>query len=143
MNSLDTQALLAGVPTKSIAIMVCQHPNSHSSHTLALRYCQTLIQLGHKIDRLFFYHNAVSIGSSLSVYSQDETNINQAWLELIIENNIDAVLCIASALKRGIIDENEAKRYKKDANNLASGFRLAGLGDWIESMNRADQHIVF
>jgi hypothetical protein len=38
------------------------------------------------------------------------------------EHDIDLVVCIAAAQRRGMLDANEAERQGKDANNIAEGF---------------------
>jgi tRNA 2-thiouridine synthesizing protein D len=52
-------------------------------------------------------------------------------------------VCIAAAQRRGIVDPDEAKRQGKDANNIASGFRISGLGQLIEVGIQADRLMVF
>ena len=54
------------------------------------------------------------------------------WAKLGQEHNIDLVVCVAAALRRGIKDEN-----------LAPGFRISGLGQLIESGIQADRYVTF
>jgi tRNA 2-thiouridine synthesizing protein D len=42
-----------------------------------------------------------------------------------------------------LLDENEAKRHGKNADNIAEGFRISGLGQLIESGIQADRLVVF
>ena len=53
------------------------------------------------------------------------------------------VVCIAAAQRRGIMDEDEAKRQGLDANNIAEGFRISGLGQLIEAGIESDRLVVF
>ena len=53
------------------------------------------------------------------------------------------MVCIAAAQRRGILDENEAKRQGKDADNIAPGFRISGLGQLIETGIESDRLVVF
>ena len=41
------------------------------------------------------------------------------------------------------MDADEAKRQGKDANNIAEGFRISGLGQLIEAAIQADRLVVF
>jgi tRNA 2-thiouridine synthesizing protein D len=41
------------------------------------------------------------------------------------------------------MDKAEAKRHGKDADNLAPGFRISGLGQLIEAGIEADRMVVF
>lgn len=129
--------------SKSVAIMILGSPTASSSCHTALNFAKTVITSGYRIERLFFYHEAVSIGSELGISAQDEKNLPASWQTLITENHIDAVICIASGLKRGVINATEAKRHGKNQHNLQASFELSGLGQWIDAVNNADKYIVF
>ena len=53
------------------------------------------------------------------------------------------VLCVAAAQRRGLLDEDEAKRAGKDASNMAAGFNISGLGQLIDAGIQADRLMVF
>jgi len=53
------------------------------------------------------------------------------------------VVCIAAAQRRGMLDENEAKRQGKDAHNIAEGFHISGLGQLIEAGIQSERLVVF
>jgi len=53
------------------------------------------------------------------------------------------VVCISAAQRRGLLEGNEAKRQGKKDNDIADGFRIAGLGLWVEAMLAADRFIEF
>lgn len=124
--------------SKKISILLLSDNNLQ-----ALRYAQAVLALNHQIERVFFYHDAVYLASSLNCYPQDEYNLASLWQEWIATNNIPATACIASSLKRGIIDASEAKRYDKSSTNLHPSIELAGLGTWLEAVQNSDQHISF
>lgn len=109
----------------------------------ALLFARALLAAGHSIGRIFFYQDAVQIASQLVVCPQDETDWAAAWQQLVQEQQLDAVVCIAAALRRGVLDAAEAKRYGKEANNLAAGFVLAGLGDLHEALQRHERLVHF
>jgi len=95
------------------------------------------------VARVFFYHDGVNVSSRLSVPPQDERHIQQQWSALAKEHGLDLVVCIAAAQRRGLLDENEAKRQGKDANNIAEGFRISGLGQLIEMGIQTDRLVTF
>jgi len=41
------------------------------------------------------------------------------------------------------MDEDEARRQGKDANNIAEGFRISGLGQLIEAGVESDRLVTF
>lgn len=128
---------------KSIAVMVMASPHHSSSAQTALDFCQSVIQQGYSIYRLFFYHEAAYLANNLTNTPQDENNLAENWQSFILEYKLDAVVCIASGLKRGMLDSIEAKRYEEAHFNLSPAMQLSGLGQWVDAVNHADQHIIF
>jgi tRNA 2-thiouridine synthesizing protein D len=59
------------------------------------------------------------------------------------KHELDMVVCVAAAQRRGIVDDGEAKRNGKDAPNIAPGFRISGLGQLIEAGIQSDRLMVF
>lgn len=102
----------------------------------ALCFARAAVAAGHPIRQLFFYQDAVYHASRLLVTPQDENNQAALWQAFIQEHQLDAVACIAAALRRGILDQAEASRYDKDADNLAAGFVLSGLGQFHEVLQQ-------
>jgi tRNA 2-thiouridine synthesizing protein D len=98
---------------------------------------------GHEIFRVFFYHDGVNNATRLTTPPQDDRNIVNRWSKLAQESELDLVVCVAAAQRRGIVDEGEAKRNGKDATNLAPGFRISGLGQLIEAGIQSDRIVTF
>lgn len=124
-------------------ILVNEGPYTHEASDTAYQFTKTALEKGHEIFRVFFYHDGVNNGTRLTVPPQDDRNLQVRWSELAAKHNLDLVVCIAAAQRRGILDENEAKRQGKDANNIAPGFRISGLGQLIEAGIQADRLVVF
>ena len=109
----------------------------------ALRFAQAVLAAGHEIVRVFFYQEGVLTASSNLVVAQDQVDIAQQWQALIAEHKLDAVVCIAAALRRGVLDQAEAQRYQLGAVNLAAGCELSGLGQLHDGLQQADRSISF
>ncbi len=109
----------------------------------ALRFAQAVIAEGHEIVRVFFYQEGVLSASSNLVVAQDQQDIAQQWQAFITDHQLDAVVCIAAALRRGVLDQAEAQRYQRDAVNLAQGYQLSGLGQLHDGLQQADRFISF
>lgn len=118
-------------------------PYSLQASDSAYRFALALVNNGHQLYRVFFYHDAVHNASALTTPSQDEANLPQNWQKLGKEHNVDLVVCIAAALKRGMLDQQEANRYEKPASNLASNFALSGLGQLVDAAIASDRLITF
>ncbi|GGG49544.1 sulfurtransferase TusD [Pseudohongiella nitratireducens] len=125
------------------SLVVFAAPDGDPATLTALKFAQAVLDQGHEIYRLFFYQRGVYHGSSLAVYPQDETDINQAWQSFIAEQQLDAVVCIASAVKRGILNAEEANRYERPSANLADNFTLSGLGQWVDACVHSDRVVSF
>ena len=124
-------------------ILVNEGPYQHQASDTAYQFTKAALEKGHQIYRVFFYHDGVNNGTRLTTPPQDDRNITVRWTELAQEHDLDLVVCIAAAQRRGIVDEDEMKRQGKDANNIAPGFRISGLGQLIEAGIQSDRLMVF
>lgn len=126
-----------------LGIQINEGPYQHQAADSAYQFAKAALAKGHEIFRVFFYHDGVNNATRLAVPPQDDRNITQLWTELQKEHNLDLVVCIAAAQRRGLMDEDEAKRQGKDANNIAEGFRISGLGQLIEAGIECDRLVTF
>ncbi len=124
-------------------IMINEGPYQHQSSDSALQFARAVLAQGHEIFRVFFYHDGVNNGTRLSVPPADDRLLQKEWSELSKEHDLDLVLCIAAAQRRGIMDASEAERQGLDANNIIDGFHISGLGQLIEGGIQSDRTIVF
>ena len=99
-------------------ILVNEGPYTHQASDSAYLFVKAAIDQGHEIFRVFFYHDGVNNGTRLATPPQDDRHIPNRWSELAKEHNIDLVLCVAAAQRRGMVDADEMKRNKKDADNI-------------------------
>ena len=118
-------------------------PAHAPSSRRALLFAQAVLAGGHEIVRLFFYQDAVQVASANVVTPQDEQDLPQAWREFVAEHQLDGVVCIAAALRRGVLDAQEAGRYGRPAANLAEGWALSGLGQLHDAVQTADRLVCF
>lgn len=124
-------------------ILVNEGPYQHQSADSALQFVRAALEKGHEIFRVFFYHDGVNNGTRLTVPPSDDRLLQKSWTELAEKHGLDLVICIAAAQRRGIMDVDEAKRQGLDANNIAPGFRISGLGQLVEGGIQSDRLIVF
>jgi tRNA 2-thiouridine synthesizing protein D len=97
---------------------------------------------GHTIERIFFYHDGVLQALQTQVTPQGETNLAAQWQGLAAQG-VELAVCIASAIKRGVVNETERERYEQTAATLADGFELVGLGQLIAGIQQSDRYIEF
>lgn len=125
------------------AIVINEGPYQHQAADTAYQFAKAALEKGYDIFRIFFYHDGVNNATNLAIPPQDDRNITAQWSELAKIHDLDMVVCIAAAQRRGILDENEAKRQGKACFNIAPGFRISGLGQLIEAGIIADRLITF
>jgi len=105
------------------SVMISEGPYTHQASDTAYNFTKTALENGHECYRVFFIVNR--------------------WSELSKEYDLDLVLCVAAAQRRGIADADEAKRNGKDADNIAEGFRISGLGQLIEAGIQSERLVTF
>jgi tRNA 2-thiouridine synthesizing protein D len=125
------------------AIVVRAAPYASQAPLSAYHFCRAALESGHEILRLFFYEDGVLNASANIVPPQDELQLPQAWQQLIEAHGIDAVVCVASALKHGVVDAREAERYGLPAPSLLPGFSIGGLGQLVDASIKADRVLTF
>lgn len=113
-------------------ILVNEGPYQHEASDSAYLFCKAAIAKGHTVGRVFFYHDGVNNSTKYTEPPQDDRHIVNRWSKLAEEHGVDLVVCVAAAMRRGIKDDN-----------LATGFRISGLGQLVEAGTQSDRLVVF
>lgn len=98
---------------------------------------------GHELYRIFFFGDGAHNASKLSVVAQDEKNLQRQWSELIDEHGIDSVVCVSSALRRGVLDQTEAERHDLGSASAYENSEVAGLGQLVDAAVHSDRLVNF
>lgn len=109
----------------------------------AYLFANALIKKGHKIAQIFFYREGVVNASKLVSPANDEFDLPKAWLLFAKKYHIPLQVCVAAALRRGIIDEQQAIEQGIDAYNMAPEFELSGLGTLAQTMLTCSRVVQF
>jgi tRNA 2-thiouridine synthesizing protein D len=125
------------------SLLVLASPATGTGNLTAARFAQAVLQSGHSLDRVFFYDAGVETGLVSRIVPQDEDDPAKLWRELASKHGVELVVCVASALRRGVLDANEARRHEKAHPTLDPAFCVGGLGLLIESAATADRLITF
>ena len=113
-------------------LMVSEGPYTHQASDSAYQFAAAALARGHEVQRIFFYHDGVYNATRLTEPPQDDRHVVNRWTALASEHQVDLVVCVAAALRRGI-----------KAEVLAPGFRISGLGQLVDSGIKADRLITF
>ncbi len=124
------------------ALFITAAPDQEAAFQ-AWRFAEAAVTEGHTLLRVFFAGAAVAHGNRLNTPGRDETGLTRRWQELQARHSLDLVICVAAALKRGVLDDDNARRWEQSQANLASGFVISGLGQLAEAQLLADRLITF
>jgi tRNA 2-thiouridine synthesizing protein D len=133
-------SLIESVMKFAIALFSAAHAPSSRR---ALLFAQSALAGGHEIVRLFFYQDGVYNASASVVTPQDEQDLPKQWRAFVTEHQLDGVVCIAAALRRGVLNDEEAQRYQREAVAVGAPWELSGLGQLHDAMQDADRLICF
>jgi tRNA 2-thiouridine synthesizing protein D len=125
------------------SLLVLSAPDSGSGNLAAARFAEAVIAGGHQLYRVFFLDRGAATGLASAVLPQDEQNVAGLWSGLANDHGTELILCIASALKQGVLDETEATRYEQAAATILPGFEIGGLGLLVEAMADSDRLLTF
>jgi tRNA 2-thiouridine synthesizing protein D len=75
--------------------------------------------------------------------AQDENNLQQQWNDLIEEHSIDSVICVSSALRRGVLNQTEADRHDLGTASAYISSEVAGLGQLVDAAIHSDRLVNF
>ncbi len=89
----------------------------------ALAFCQSIIESGHEITRVFFLGPGVRTASSLY-------NPSEAWHIFVNRYHIDAVCC-----------SDSVKQFLENTNDCQ--FTIAGMGQLVDATQASDKVITF
>jgi tRNA 2-thiouridine synthesizing protein D len=125
------------------SLLVVSSPVSGLSSRSAAEFARCAIARGHRIHRVFFLDAGTTAGSNFSVFPQDEADPVRAWEQLHDQHGVELVLCVASALKYGMLDQTEAARYERAAASISPAFTVSGLGQLVDACATSDRLMTF
>lgn len=124
------------------ALLVTAAPDQEAA-LQAWRFADAALAQGHQILRVFFAGAGVSHGNDLNTPGRDETSLTRQWQDLQAAHQLDLVVCVAAALRRGVLDADSARSWERAQANLADGFVISGLGQLAEAQLQADRLVTF
>jgi tRNA 2-thiouridine synthesizing protein D len=125
------------------AIQVNSSPYHSNTGLTAYQFICAALAQQHEIVRVFFYHEGIYQAFHYATPPDDELHLTRCWSALANEHGVDLVVCISAAQRRGLLHSDEARQQGKQDHDVADGFRIAGLGQWVEATLLADRVLVF
>ena len=111
----------------NFTVIINAHPGSITAKS-ALKFCQTLIETGSEIYRLFFYGEGVFNG----IKNSDEKTC-QHWRQFISKNKVEAICCVNSATQQAL----------ELNTDFVEGFSVSGIGQLVDGLVNSDRIITF
>lgn len=103
-----------------------------ASDVTALAFAREALAQGHEVIQIFFQADGAHQANRLATPPPAEGNRVADWSRFAEETSVELILCSTAGLRRGVREAN-----------LAPGFRISGVGQWLDAANRADRVLVF
>lgn len=117
-------------------IQINASPREAQAANTGYQFIKAALANGHDILLVFFYYDGVCNAQVPGFAGEDDLSAH--WSALAREHALDLMLCISAAQRRGLaLGENE------DGGWLAPGFRIGGLGQWVDACLKADRILAF
>jgi len=116
------------------ALLIRSAPKAGQPNLLAtpLAFAREALAQGHQVTQIFFQADGVHHANRLSSPPPAEGNSVAEWSRFAEESKVELVMCSTAGLRRGVREAN-----------LAPGFRISGVGQWLEAAAEADRVVVF
>ncbi|MCU5782674.1 sulfur relay protein TusD/DsrE [Alcanivorax balearicus MACL04] len=124
------------------SILVTAGPETAAAVT-ALHTTEAVLRSPYSLFRVFFYGNGVHLANRLIHPGRDGEAVASRWQSLVKDSALPARVCVGAALRRGVTDDTEGQRAGLDGDNLAEGFQLVGLGEWVDAARHSDRVLHF
>ena len=125
------------------SLLVLAGPASGHGTLTAARFARAVLARGHHIRRVFFLDDGAATGADPAVFAQDEADPVREWAALAGEHGVELVLCITSALRRGVLDPAEAERHERAVATAHPAFVISGLGQLVDATAGSDRLVTF
>lgn len=125
------------------ALMVTGPAYGTQQASSAYQFACAVLNSGHELSSVFFYQDGVGNANALTSPASDEFDLVRAWQRLHEQHQIALHICVAAALRRGVVDDTEAGQQGLPCANLQTGFSLSGLGALAEAALTCDRMVQF
>ncbi|QJD30087.1 sulfurtransferase complex subunit TusD [Methylococcus geothermalis] len=117
-------------------IQINASPREAQAANTAYQFIKAALANGHAILLVFFYYDGVCNAQVSSFAGEDDPAAR--WSSLAREHGLDLVLCVSAAQRRGLVSTEG-----RDEGYLAPGFRVGGLGQWVDACLKAERALTF
>lgn len=123
----------------SLALFIQHSPFTSTHQSSALSLLEAWTAAKKPVARVFFYQDAVL---TANVGLKSSSTLVGEFLKLSKKHQFPLQVCVASAHRRGLIDEAQAKKQDTQAT-LNQDFELVGLGELAEAALNNEKIVSF
>lgn len=123
----------------TFALLILGAPHASQAPDSALAFAEAVRAGGDRVSMAFFLHDGVLCGNG----QMDGASVAQRWAAFAACGDTELILCVTSALKRGLLDDEQAARLGHACGVARPPFQLGGLGVWIDACASADHVVSF
>jgi tRNA 2-thiouridine synthesizing protein D len=116
------------------SLAIYSSPAENGAAESAYKFAHEILKQGHQIYRLFFFNDGVLNCADSPHF------LCQRWQALVQSNQLDAITCIASAEKRGLVQASASKTGDKKIHPV---FNVGGVAQLIDATTHSDRVITF
>lgn len=125
------------------SVLITTSPFHGDSAIRALAFIEGAIANGDTINNIFFYGDGVYHTNNLMLQTGDSHFAHGDWKHLATNHDIQLLVCITAAVKRGIVSQQEAHENGIGFANLHAPFEQAGLGEFFTALHECKRLVQF
>ena len=118
----------------TFALLLTSAGFASQSLSSALQFARAVVQLGHNIDHIFLYQDAVLQAAANIDLPADEPDLSAELADFCQQQQIPLLFCITAAEKRGVVST---------ATPARSGYIGAGLAEFAMRQSKVDKLVQF
>lgn len=125
----------------SFTLLIDSAPEQSNAHFNAIAFGRAALALGHRIQQIFFFQDAVRIADLNLDLPADEWDPQSQWQQFAQEHQLSLQICSSAAQRRGLGGAESLEEAEKA--QLAQGFTIGGLGVLVKATAGSDKVVQF
>ncbi len=118
----------------TFALLLTSQGFANQCLSSALLFARTALALGHKIEHIFLYQDAVMLASAQIDLPADEPDLSEELAKFCQQQQIPLLFCVTAAEKRGVSSGAVPPR---------AGYTAAGLAEFAMRQANIDKLVQF
>ena len=117
------------------AIQINEGPYQHQASDSAYFFTKNVLEKGHEVFRVLFYHDGVNNATRLTTPPQDDRHVVNRWADLAEKYDLDMVVCVAAAQRRVSWTTARPSVIGRTPPTFIPGSASPGSGNWSRRLS--------